>query len=220
MGAFDVGRELDEAQVRGIVDSSYQVSIGDYFSRGWALFTRNPGNLIGFLVLSVIISAAASVVPFGGLLLTPLTAGYYIFIFRMIKDEPAEFGDFFKGFNYFLPIVISSLLVGIFVAIGTILLILPGIYLAVAYLFVMPFIVDKEMHFWQAMEISRKLISKNWFSFFGFILLLALLNFAGALLLLVGLLVTIPWTMCALAAAYADIVGLERAEGEQVVVEP
>ena len=219
MGAFDVGRELDDAEVREIVDSGYQVRIGDYFSQGWALFTRNPGNLIGFLVLSVLISAAAAFVPFSGLLLTPLTAGYYVFIFKMIKDEPVEFGDFFKGFNFFLPIVISSLLIGIFVAIGLILLILPGIYLAVGYLFVMPFIVDKEMHFWQAMEVSRKLISKNWFPFFGFILLLGLLNFAGALLLLVGLLVTIPWSICAMVAAYADIVGLASAEGEPVVVE-
>ncbi len=210
---------MDEARVRDIVDSSYQVNIGDYFSRGWALFTRNPGNLIGFMVLSGLISLFSTFVPFSGLLLTPLTAGYYIFIFRTIKDEPAEFGDFFKGFNFFLPIVISSILIGIFVLIGTILLILPGIYLAVGYLFVIAFIVDKDMHFWQAMEVSRKLISKNWFSFFGFILLLGLLNFVGALLLFVGLLVTVPWTMCMLAAAYADIVGLEPAEGEPVVVE-
>ena len=219
MGAFDVGQELDETQVREIEDSDYRVRISDYFRRGWELFTRNPGNLIGFLVLSGLISAAATVVPFGGFLLTPLTAGYYIFIFKIIKDEPAEFGDFFKGFNYFLPIVISSLLVGIFVTIGFILLVLPGIYLAVGYLFVMPFIVDKGMHFWQAMEVSRKLISKDWFSFFVLVILLALLNFVGALLLLVGLLVTIPWSICAMSVAYADIVGLGPAEGEPAVIE-
>jgi uncharacterized membrane protein len=66
------------------------------------------------------------------------------------------------------------------------------------------------------MEASRKLITKNWFSFFGFGLVLFLINLGGALLLGVGLLVTIPISACAVAAAYADIVGLgpELSAGE------
>ena len=92
--------------------------------------------------------------------------------------------------------------------IGFALLILPGIYLAVAYLFAQPLVIDKGADFWQAMETSRKLITKKWFSFFGLLLVLFLLNLAGAILLGVGLLVTIPLSSCILAAAYEDIVGL------------
>lgn len=58
------------------------------------------------------------------------------------------------------------------------------------------------------METSRKLITKKWFSFFGLLLLLFLLNLGGAILLGVGLLVTIPLSVCIIAAAYEDIVGL------------
>jgi uncharacterized membrane protein len=217
MGAFDIGRELSDAEIEGVLQPDYQVQIGEYFSQGWKLFTSNTGNLIGFMFLSWLISAAFTWVPFAAFLLAPLTAGYYTFLFRKIKGEQAEFGDFFKGYNYFLPIALSSLVMGIFLIIGTILLVLPAIYLGVAYLFVIPLIVDKEMHFWQAMETSRKLIGKKWFSFFGLIILLALLNLAGALALLIGLLVTIPWTICIMVVTYADIVGL-RSDAEEAVV--
>lgn len=58
------------------------------------------------------------------------------------------------------------------------------------------------------METSRQLITKKWFSFFGLLLLIFLLNVGGAILLGVGLLVTIPLSVCIIAAAYEDIVGL------------
>jgi len=77
----------------------------------------------------------------------------------------------------------------------------PGIYLGVAYSFTTALIVDRKFDFWEAMETSRKVISKRWFSFFGFVLVLVLINIVGALLLGVGLL-------CAIAAAYQDILGL------------
>jgi hypothetical protein len=60
----------------------------------------------------------------------------------------------------------------------------------------------------RALDISRKIISKKFFNWVGFILLLGLFNLAGLICLVVGLLVTIPSTICALYAAYEDVVGL------------
>jgi len=94
------------------------------------------------------------------------------------------------------------------VGIASLLLLLPGIYLGVAYSFTTALIVDRKFDFWEAMETSRKVISKRWFPFFGFVLVLVLINIVGALLFFVGLLFTIPLTMCAIAAAYQDILGL------------
>jgi uncharacterized membrane protein len=138
----------------------------------------------------------------------PLYAGWYIVAFKQIRNRLPEFADFFQGFKNFLPFFLLNLISGILIGLGFVLLILPGIYLAVAYMFALPFAVAQRMDFWTAMEASRKLITKNWFSFFGFALVLFLMNVAGALLLGVGLLVSIPLSFCAIAAAYADIVGL------------
>ncbi len=137
-----------------------------------------------------------------------LTAGYYFVAFQIARNRDAVFGDFFQGFNKFLPIFLTSLVSTILTAIGFVLLLLPGIYLAVAYLFAQPLVIDKNADFWQAMETSRKLITKKWFSFFGLLLLIFLLNLGGAMLLGIGLLVTIPLSVCIIAAAYEDIVGL------------
>lgn len=60
----------------------------------------------------------------------------------------------------------------------------------------------------RALDISRKLVSKKFFNWFGFLLLIGLFNVAGAICLVVGLLVTIPSSVCALYVAYEDVVGL------------
>jgi hypothetical protein len=57
------------------------------------------------------------------------------------------------------------------------------------------------------MELSRKIITKNWWSFFGFLLILFLINFAGILACGVGVLFTLPITSCMLFVAFEDIVG-------------
>ncbi|MDB5226746.1 MAG: hypothetical protein JWN78_939 [Bacteroidota bacterium] len=60
----------------------------------------------------------------------------------------------------------------------------------------------------RALEISAKLVSKKFFNWLGFILLLVLFNFAGVICLVIGLFVTIPSSICALYVAYEDVVGL------------
>jgi uncharacterized membrane protein len=73
-------------------------------------------------------------------------------------------------------------------------------------------VIDHRMEFWQAMETSRKIVTKNWFAFFVLALVLFLVNLLGVLALGVGLLVTAPVTACAAAIAYKEIVGLHSAE--------
>jgi uncharacterized membrane protein len=210
-----------------LTNRDYEVKIGYYFSRGWEIFKAKAPLFVLFTLLLVVIQGVISVLPFplgagggedapgGGILsfvysiLTPvLSAGYYIVAFQLARGRTAEFNDFFQGFNKFLPIFLTALVSGVLTFIGLLFLVLPGIYLIVAYLFAQPFVIDKNADFWQAMETSRKLITKKWFSFFVLLLALFFLNLGGAILLGIGLLVTIPLSVCIVAAAYEDIVGL------------
>jgi uncharacterized membrane protein len=207
-------------------DRDYEVKIGDYFSRGWEIFKQYAWAFVLFTLVTVLIAGLLSMLPSPlGLrtsgddplaganilvnIISPiLGVGYYFVAFQIIRNRGYGFGDFFNGFKKFLPVFLTAFVSGILIGIGFVLLILPGIYLAVAYLFAQLFVVDKNLNFWSAMESSRKVITKKWFSFFGFVLLLALLNVLGAMILGVGLLVTIPLSACVVAAAYEDIVGL------------
>lgn len=79
----------------------------------------------------------------------------------------------------------------------------------ISILFVIFLVLFERFEPVRALDISRKLVSKKFFNWLGFLLLLAgLFNAAGALCLLVGLFVTIPSTVCALYVAYEDVVGL------------
>ena len=207
-----------------IVNREYRVNIGNYFSNGWDLFKQYAVPFVGYFVLTMLIAGALSVLPYplgidfseerrgGGIvanILSPvLSAGMFIVAFKLEKGQSVTFSDFFRGFNNFLQIFLVNLVAGLLTAIGILLLIIPGVYLAVSYFFAMPMVIEKRFDFWTALETSRKLVTKQWFSIFGFSLLVGLLNVAGALLCGVGLLVTVPWSICTIVSAYTDIVGL------------
>ena len=201
----------DEEQPKMDVNVDYQVHIGDYFSTGMNLFKQNLGNFIGFTLVFLIINSVLSFIPVVGSIISmgvngPLVAGYYLVAKKLINNETTEFGDFFAGFSYFLPLFLAGLVSSLFITLGILLLVLPGIYLAVGYFFTTLLIIDKDLTFFEAMETSRKLVTKRWFSFFGFGLLIGLLNMCGVLLFGLGMMFTVPLTMCAIAAAYDDIV--------------
>ena len=75
---------------------------------------------------------------------------------------------------------------GLLTWLGFICCIIPGIYLAVAWMFTLPLIVDKKLDFWSAMELSRKVVTKHWFHFFFFGIFALLYFFLGALAFGVG----------------------------------
>jgi uncharacterized membrane protein len=191
--------------------------LSDYFKTGWGLFKQYPGGFVGFCLVNLVIQLALSRIPSVGVLAsavvsTPLLMGNFTVSAKLLQGQTPEFSDFFQGFQYFLPLLLLSLVAGLFIGIGTILLIVPGVYLAVAYLFASYLVVDRRLDFWPAMELSRLTVNPRWFGFFAFMLLLALLNLAGALLLGLGLLVTIPLSFCTVTAAYADLFGLQSKE--------
>jgi uncharacterized membrane protein len=88
-----------------------------------------------------------------------------------------------------------------------VLLIVPGVFFLVAWMFTFPLIIDKGLGFWQGMEASRKVVSKHWWKCFEFLLVLALMNLAGVAACGVGFFITFPVTFAALMYAYEDITG-------------
>jgi hypothetical protein len=89
-------------------------------------------------------------------------------------------------------------------------------YFGVSWAFA-PFIaVFHNKEAWQAMETSRKLIGKNWFMIFLFLIVNALIASSGIILLGFGLLFTVPLSYCCLYAAYEDIAGINANPSDQI----
>lgn len=217
MASFDFGQKVDPALFEPLIEQGYQVNASGYVQKGWEMFKEHIGEFVGFTLIVFAISlASAKLEAFGSLvfsaLAAPLYAGYSIVAFRILTGQPVQFSDFFRGFGYFLPLFLAGLASGLIVSVGFMLLIIPGIYLAVGYMLTTFLIIDHRMEFWQAMETSRKIITKEWLAFFVFALVLFLVNLLGLLAFGVGLLITAPVTSCAAAIAYQEIVGLHSTE--------
>ena len=194
--------------------SGIMIQPGKYLKEGWELFKQYPGGFVGFTLLFVFIQAILNYLPWlgGAIGLAidgPLGVGFYVVSAKLLQRRTPEFRDFFAGFNFFLPLVLVSVISGLLIVLGLVFLILPGIFLMVCYLFPSFIVLDRRLDFWPAMELSRLTVQKQWFGFFVFLLLLILVNLGGALVVGLGLLVSFPVSACAVAAAYNDIFGLQ-----------
>jgi uncharacterized membrane protein len=178
------------------------------------LFKKYPGGFVGFfliyLVIQILLNYAGRIGWLASLVIgPPMMMGNFIVSAKLLQEQAVNFSDFFSGFQFFLPLLLLTLVSSILVSLGFILLIIPGVYLAVSYLFAALLVIDRRLDFWPALELSRRTVTPRWFTFFAFCLLLLLVNVAGALLLGLGLLVSVPLSVCAVTAAYADIFGLQ-----------
>lgn len=189
-----------------ILQRDYEVRIGDCFSRGWQTLTANFWPVVGISALVWIALSAAHSVSVGILFQGPLLGGLFHYYLKLIRSEKAELADAFAGFNVALgPLLLVSLVSFLLTGVGFLLCLLPGIFLSVAWILAVPLAMEKRLAFWDAMEVSRKVVSRHWWQFFGLLLLSALLNLAGTLACCVGVFVTGPVTGLALMYAYEDI---------------
>jgi len=211
-----------DALEREVLSRDYVLDIGSCLRRGWALvrsdFWPNVGVTALMLTLVGLLGSIGGVfvVDSGGerhhssglalLLAGPIWGGLFLFFLKKIRGEGASVETAFSGFKIaLLQLFLAGLVTTLLKGLGFVCLILPGIYLSVAWLFVLPLVIDKRLDFWPAMQLSLKTINKHWWKFFGLFIVLGLLNLAGLLLCFVGLFVTVPISFAARMYAYEDI---------------
>jgi len=195
----------------------YQFNLEKYFMQGFELFKKEAGLFIGFTVVSILMSLIAGVIPVVGrvlqtIIMSIVNLGYF-YVARKIKNGKAvTFEDFFKPFNAFGDIIGVALVVFLLTILATLCLIIPGIYLGIAWMFAVPIAYFYKPSLWGSMEASRIIITKNWWWFLVLILSVLVLNILGAICLLVGLLVTIPVSQLIFYAVFDDIFKLDEGE--------
>ncbi len=100
----------------------------------------------------------------------------------------------------------------IMIMLGYLLLIIPGIYLSIAYLMAIALMVDKDLGVWEAMEASRKAVSKHWFKVFFLYFLLMLLFIVASIPLLIGLIWVLPLFSILHGVLYKYMFGVDSVE--------
>ena len=155
------------------------------------------GALIGAAVSQLIVTAVS----------TPMYGGLFLMSLRRACGREFDIPLLFSCFGKILPLLILYIVMITLVLIGVALLIIPGIYLFFAYIFAIPLMIDKDMGIWEALETSRKGVTKKWFTVFGLFFCMGLLMMVSAIPLMIGLIWTVPMNLILYAVMYRNLFG-------------
>ena len=198
-------------------------SIKEIFSQGWATFKKNTwffvgatfalsvfsmivnaltGNGSGFMgLIGFLISLAAS---------TVVTIAYTRMALAATANEPLQWDSLWAP-EHFWYMLGTTILQGIIIVIGLVLLIIPGIVAALMLSMSQLTVVNKKLAPIAAIKESYRLTKGHLFQLFLFMVCVVLLNILGAIALLVGLLVTVPMTVIMVALIYRKLMALQGA---------
>lgn len=182
----------------------------------------------GKRILALVVSVIAIIV---GIM---ITLGWSKIVLKLVHNHETVWQDFKTDTKTWLSFFLARLLIGIFMfaaiiifafpiswAIGSIVagLILPAIlsiilslsgiiliiWLSVRYMFISFIAVEKKLNAWKMLSESSQLAKGHIIQLFIFWLLLILVNVIGALLVFVGLLVSVPVSMIATGYVYEHL---------------
>ena len=181
------------------VKSNFWLFIGVLIVTG--LINGVPGavsDAIDVPLLVVLIALASFVVNM------VVSIGLIRFSLRFCDNEKGKFSDLFAHFNLFFKYFFASILYGLIILGGTMLLVIPGIIWAIKFQFYGYLIVEGSGPI-EALKKSWAITAGSKWNLFLFGLLLGLVNLLGLICLFIGLLVTIPITMVAIASVYRKL---------------
>lgn len=131
-----------------------------------------------------------------------LNLGLTRFALNLVSGRPVEVGQLFGEGRKLLRALGGSILFFLMVVLGTVLLIVPGIYLALRYGQYLTAIVDRDMGVFEAFSYSSQITENSKWPLLGLGILCSLIALAGMLACCVGIIFTGPVAWLAWVVAY------------------
>jgi uncharacterized membrane protein len=225
--------ESSSASATGRIGNA--LSVGDAIRYGWNRFKANPWVWVGVVIIAALIQgllnalfgnrSAFRVDMFGqslwsigwivGSILT-VVVGYLInaaFVrgsLHEVDGQRPTLGSFFR-FTNVGNVILASILVGVMIAVGLFLLVIPGLIVAFLSWWTLQFVIDRHDSAIDGIRSSFRAISSQAGSVFLLALALIGINILGAIPLGLGLLITVPLSTIASTYAYRVVSGGEVA---------
>lgn len=175
------------------------------FTRGWALFADDPLRLVGILLVGALLSLTVFLAPM-------MIAGSCFVYGRIARGERPALADLFAPFNAFERFLMGSLVylgaqVVWMVAVGWIPLlgVAAGFVVNAFFLLYLPLMAHRGLDATGAFRACRELFPRHWLSLLALAGVLTLLIWVGALALLFGLAVSLPYALAVIQAVYEQI---------------
>ncbi len=220
----------DNAKDRSLEDLSERFTVSGVLKKGWGLVrgAKLPvflatlvmillctAYVIGISLLQEMMMPGVSRVAMmwinwfaiiGLSFLTSVFVGGMMFLgLQHVKKREISWTMLFRGFPKLVRLFIVFVLMTIMVVSGTVLFILPGIYLMVGYCMTLPLIISGDVQPWAAMEKSRRAVHRVWWKVFTIFLLMPLILFIAALPLGIGLFWALPFYMVVTGVIYISL---------------
>ncbi len=139
------------------------------------------------------------------LLFVPIDYGTAFVFLKSVRGETFEVKDMFLAFENYLNVVLAKVFVSAIIAIGIVLLVVPGIILACRLAFVKYLVMDKRMDPVQAVKQSWEMTNRHAGTIFLMGILAFLIWIAGLICLAVGVIPATIWIRCAFASMYYSV---------------
>lgn len=205
----------------------------EYIKESWIVYTKKENFIFFAKIMAVLLILTSGIGFIYGYLYPstdlsnpidfsniPMTAGFVVLTilsaiigiwsgsvryFAVLKTGADEKEIFKQGYKYMLRYFMISLVTGLIVGLGIVLLIIPGIMFGVWYSFAILLVLDKDMKIGQALKTSKEMVKgKFWkvlgrFSVFGLFsffvsLVLGLIPYVGPLMVsFIAPLFTLPF---------------------------
>ena len=197
-----------------------EFSVAGCIRFGWETFKKRPWFLIGVTALFLVASwvagavggafgnnglpaAAGGIVNAGlSMLLSMGITAFFLHANDAIENVPV--GDLWHP-RPFWKFVGATILSGIVIVVGLLLLIVPGIIFSLMFLFTSYIVIDRNLGPVKAMKESKRITKGHRGKLLGLLLAVAGLNILGIMVIVVGLLVSIPVTSLAMMHAYRTL---------------
>ncbi|WP_133300561.1 hypothetical protein [Seongchinamella sediminis] len=232
---MDASRDSSAGSLERGLAGDYQLNLGSWLAEAWGRVDGNKGViwmamlfyiglafLIGmfFGILNTSPVDPGTVQPpslieligniVSALVLMPMAVGLGFLATAVAMGHRPNPKSLFAWYDKTLKIFLTAVLMNILIFVGLLLLVLPGIYLAVSYQIALPLMVDKKLGPWQALEASRKIIGHCWFRVLAFDVIAAVVIMLSTLLLGIPLIWAVPALVIAFGILYRNLAGIEE----------
>lgn len=203
-------------------------SVGTYLAWGWKLMRKHFWFYAGVVVVAFLINAlmGLSFLPYleaypVALWIIQLVAyiiaytvmiGLYQVGLNLTQFGAASVWDLFVPLKKTIKVFIANWLYFLLVSLGLILLVVPGLYWFVKYSQITLLILDKDLGPLEAFKMSGEITDGAKWDLLALLVVVSFIGILGVLFFLIGVVVTVPFSILTQVLVYRHLVG--GGEGE------
>lgn len=173
--------------------------IQNVVKRSWGLFIKDP---VLYIIDSLIVTVLGTITL--GILAPALIVGFIKVVQNRQQGKPADTGTLFGGLGQFVPSLIAGIVIAIGVSIGTMLFVIPGLFVAIITGFTFHFMALENTGIGDSLARSYRLVMDNLVPVLILGVVIAIINGVGSAVV-IGWLLTMPFSMIVTVVAFQEL---------------